>query len=226
MRHTLCALVGVTLVACSTQDLAAAEAGSKWWPFGRRDDANVAQPSAVAPSGAGMLTQPQPNSAAAPLGVAPSAPLAPQSQLPSALAETSPNEDWMFSTPKGKVGWPQLNKPQLPSAFSSRKPAADATRNSWVEQPVTPKPSPLKPITDGAQKVGKSTKAAWQKTVDALTPGESTPSRTSGARIAKRDTQPSFWQRLMGEKEEPQGSQTMPGFIAQQRVDAAPSQTR
>ena len=125
----------------------------------------------------------------------------------------------MFSTPKGKVGWPHLNKPQLPSGLSSRKPAADATRNSWVEQPVTPKPSPLKPITDGAQQVGKSTKAAWQKTVDALTPGESTPAQPSSARIAKREVKPPFWKRMIGAEPEPTGSQTVPEFMAQQRLD-------
>jgi hypothetical protein len=220
MRHTLCALVGVVLVACCSPNLAAAETGSRWWPFGHRDEAKVAQPPAVATPSTSPLLTPQPNSTMAPLGPAASAPLAHQAQLPNSTADTAAKEHWMLSSPNGKIGWPHLNKPQLPSALAAKKPPTEVPRNSWVEQPpITPKASPLKPITDGAHKVGKSTKAAWHKTVDALTPGEPTPSRSSGARIAKRDVQPPFWKRMFGAKPESKGSQTVPEFMAQQRLD-------
>jgi hypothetical protein len=220
MRHTWCALVGVTLVACCSQDLAAAEAGSKWWPFGRRDEASVAQPPTVATPSTTPPLAPQSNRFAAPLGTATPAPANPQFEQPSATAETSPKENWMFSTKKGKVGWPQLNKPQLPPALSARKPAEDATRNSWVEQePITPKPSPLQPLADSARKIGKSTKAAWNKTVDAVTPGELTPRPSPGARVAKRNTEPPFYRKWFSPKEAPRGSETVPEFMAQQRLD-------
>lgn len=220
MRHTLCALVGVVLVASCSQSFAAEESGSKWWPFGRRDEAKVAQPPTVAAPSTTPLVKPQSSSIAAPLAAATPAPATPKYEQPSATAETSPKENWMFSTPKGKVGWPQLNKPQLPSAMAAKKPPTDATRNSWVDQePITPKQSPFKPITDGAHKVGKSTKAAWHKTVDALTPGESTPRHSPGARVAKRDTEPPFYRKWFAPKEESRGSQTVPEFMAQQRLD-------
>lgn len=227
MRHTLCALVGLALLFCTSLNAAAAETGSRWWPFGHKDEAAVTPPpaaaTATAPSTPPLLT-PYKGDTAANFGA--TGPLAPQSQAPAVQPEATPKENWMLSSPKGKVGWPRLNKPQMPSAFTAKKPPVDATRNSWAEQPVTPKPSPLQPIKDGASKVGKGTKAAWHKTVDALTPGEPEPSRPASARIAKQEAKPSVWKRMWGEKPEPQGSQTMPGFIAQQRVDSAPTQTR
>jgi hypothetical protein len=103
----------------------------------------------------------------------------------------------------------------------AQKAEPDATRNSWLEKtPAEPKPSPLKPLADGAQKVSRSTKAAWNKTVDALTPGEPTPPPPgSSSRIAKRDGQPTFWQRVFGQQEELQQPQTVPEWMSQKRVD-------
>ena len=136
----------------------------------------------------------------------------------------------MFSSPNGKVGWPHLTKPHLPTTgpFAQKTPA-DATRNSWVEKTPTPtKPSPLKPITDGAHKVAKSTRNAWHKTVAALTPGNPAPvpRSSSSSRIAKHDVQPPFWKRMFADEPESRGSQTVPGFIAQQRVDSNETQIR
>jgi len=226
MRHTWCALVGLTLLICWTQT-ASAETGSRWWPFGQKDEAAAELPPVTpAPSATtSPLLGSESYGNSPQLGV--TAPLGPQSQGAAVPPETTAKESWMYKSDKGKVGWPRLNKPKLPS-FTAKQPT-EAPRNSWVQpEPVTPKPSPLKPITDGASKVGKSTKAAWHKTVDAITPGEpkSPSSRTSGARIAKKETQPPFWKRMWGEKPEPQPSQTMPGFIAQQRVDSANTKTR
>ena len=231
MRHISRALVGVVLVACCSQTPASAESKG-WWPFSKGAETKVVQPPAVAAPSTSPLPAQRPSGTLAQLPAAPSqAPLNPQSPLPSTSADAAEKEHWMLSSPKGKVGWPKLTKPHLPkTGLFAEKPATDATRNSWTETtPPYPKPSPLKPITDGAHKVSKSTKAAWHKTVDALTPGEPAPApRGSSARIAKRDAaaKPSVWKRMFGPDPEPQGSQTMPGFIAQQRVETAPNQTR
>ncbi len=225
MRHIARALVGIVLIATNSQNLAAAETTSHWWQFGHKNETKVSQPPSLAPS-ASPQQMPYPGGALSQPTRPSSAPLARQSQLPSNSAD---KEHWMLSSPKGKVGWPHLAKPHLPTTgIFAHKPNADPTRNSWVEKtPTPPKPSPMKPITDGAHKVAKSTKAAWHKTVDALTPGEPAPApRNSSSRIAKRDAQPSFWKRMFGSEQEPQGSQTMPEFMAQQRVDASPTQTR
>ena len=219
MRHIARALGSVVLVIGCTRNLAAADStGSKWWPFGRHDgavEAKVAQPPSLGTAGSTPLATPRTS------GV-PSAPLAKQTQLPNAPADAAPKERWMFKSRTGKVSWPHLTKPQAPSTglFAEKKPTADAARNSWAEQtPAPPKPSPLKPITDGARKVSTSTKNAWHKTIDALTPGDPTPAPRNGSRIAKRDVEPSFWKRMFGAQPEPQGSQTVPEFMAQRRLD-------
>jgi hypothetical protein len=136
----------------------------------------------------------------------------------------------MLNSPNGRVSWPRLNKPKLPEkGLFAQKNTPDAARNSWLEkEAVEPKPSPFKPITDGAHKVSQGTKKAWRKTVDAITPGEPEPAaRTNGSsRIARQDVKPPFWKRMLGEKEETSGSRTMPEFMAQQRVDAEPNRPR
>ena len=78
----------------------------------------------------------------------------------------------------------------------------------------------MKPVTDGANKFSTSTKSAWQKTKDALTPGDEKPQpKASSPRIAKRDVEPSFWKRMFGAKSELQQPQTVPEWMAQQRLD-------
>ena len=220
MRHTLCALVGVVLIACCSQNAAAAEAGSSWWPFGKKDEAKVAQPPAVtppavgAPSVAAPVGSPfvAPHTAAAPITAAP----VPAAPAPAATADAAAEKHWMLSTPKTKVGWPKLS---MPGSAAKKKAEAEAPRNAWVDKtPITPKPSPMKPITDGAHKISKGTKDAWHKTVDALTPGE--PTNTHEApRIAKREIKPPFYKRMFGAKSELQGPQTVPEWMAQQRLD-------
>jgi hypothetical protein len=217
MRSIARALVSVILVVCCSPTVVVAEStGSRWWPFGHHDDANAAQPSSLGTAGSTPLATPRTSGA-------PTAPLASQPELPKNPADAEPTEHWMFKSRKGKVGWPHLTKPQAPTTgLSSGKAAtADTTRNSWVTPaPTPPKPSPLKPITDGAHKVAQGTKNAWHKTVEALTPGASAPTRSnSSPRIAQREVNPPFWKRMFGAEPEPQGSQTIPGFIAQQRLD-------
>ena len=219
MRHTTRALVvGMVIVACSSLEGVAAETSSRWWPFGKKDDANLADP----PPAAALSTSPplmtSPNMAAARPSVTATAPLAQGTTAADPAAEPAAKEHWMLSSPKGKVSWPKLNKPK--TGFFAEKPAPEPSRNSWVDQPITPKPSPFKPLTDGAQKVSKSTKSAWHKTVDALTPGEAESARSNtSSRVAKREIEPPLWKRMFGAKSELQGPQTVPEWMAQQRLD-------
>jgi hypothetical protein len=124
----------------------------------------------------------------------------------------------MLSSPTGKVSWPHLNRPK--SGVFAEKPATEAPKNSWVDQPVTPKPSPMKPITDGAHKFSEGTKSAWNKTV-ATVKGESGPAARSNTspRVAKREIEPPLWKRMLGQKSEVQSPQTVPEWMAQQRLD-------
>lgn len=219
MRSIACALGCIVLLACCSPYVRAEEStGSRWWPFGQKKDA-AAAPSSEAPGSALATTRPN----TAPITPVPPA-QQPQSPVPPTPAPT--DENWMLKSSKSKTSWPRLKKPTSP--FAKKELPADAAKNSWVEQqPAPPKPSPFKPVTDGAHKVAQGTKKVWHKTVDALTPGESEPApHNPRSHVAKRDAEPSFWQKMFGSEPEPKHPATMPGFIAQQRVDAAPSQTR
>lgn len=197
MRPTSSAFLGAVLVVASAQLLTAAETGSRWWPFGRRDDAQAAQP---------------PRGTTEPLSQSPA--------TSSSTREETTKDSWMLSSPNRKVGWPRLARPEMPKLFAE-KPESDATRNSWVEKtPPEPKASPLEPIRTGAKKVASGTKSAWNKTVDALTPGDPAPQpRPNSSRIARSDTEPTFWNRMFGKKEEVRQPQTVPEWMAQDRVD-------
>lgn len=228
MRDTARALAGVMLVVCCSRDMAAAETGSKWWPFGRHEETTVAQPpGAVAPTAMPLFRQ-QPTGAMAGSGMSTAAPihqqpqLQQQTQLPQDPTDTSTERRWMVDSPFRKASWPRLAlpKPQLPQTkLWLDKSETEAARNAWVEKSPEPtKPSPLQAMKDGAHRVGDSTKTAWHKTVDALTPGDS--SSQSGSRIARREIRPPFWKRMLGAKEaELQGPQTIPEWMAQRRLE-------
>ena len=202
MRNTLRALVGVLAIGSCYCDAAVAESGSRWWPFGR-SDAHQSQPQETA-GGSGMSS---PN---------PDEQQAPSSQYP---ADDEPEQHWMIDSPLAKVSWPRLripevSKPQLPRLWPA-KSEVEATRNAWVEEnPDTLPPSPLQALSDGARRVGDSTRAAWDKTVDALRPGEPP---SSSSRVARR--QVPWWKKMFATEERPQGPQTVTEWMAQERLD-------
>jgi hypothetical protein len=132
----------------------------------------------------------------------------------------------MFQSPFANITWPQFHmpqvtfpKPQMPRLWPKRK-QVDAARNAWVEKSQDPaRPSPLQAVADGARRVGDSTRAAWHKTVDSLTPGE--PARTvDNPQLASRDSQPPLWKRMFGiNQPEPEGPRTVTEWMAQERLD-------
>lgn len=73
-------------------------------------------------------------------------------------------------------------------------------------------------MSSGAHKVSEGTKAAWHKTVDVLTPGEDP--KKPPARVAKRDTEPSLWGRMMpgAEAKQPEGPRTVTEWMGQERL--------
>jgi hypothetical protein len=78
------------------------------------------------------------------------------------------------------------------------------------------KPTPLESMKNGAKRAGESTRTAWHKTVDALTPGDSSKEREP--RTARREVRPPFWKRMMGKDDSSRGAETVPEFMAQQRL--------
>ncbi|MCC7474438.1 MAG: hypothetical protein IT425_03515 [Pirellulales bacterium] len=222
-------LLVVISIGCVSVSEAAESSGSRWWPFGNKAEKAAspvlgAEPVIQQSEARGMpVTTPGAQLPGGAMQAVP--PIAAEGYHAAAPVEPAPKDRWMINSPKGKVGWPKLTRPKLPTPgflASPSKPAADA-RNSWVQPTPKPaKPSPFKPVADGARKVANGTKKAWRKTVDALTPGEKSPGPTANennARIASRDTKPPIWKRMFGSEPEPQNQQTIPGFIAQERVD-------
>jgi hypothetical protein len=109
---------------------------------------------------------------------------------------------------------PELPKPQLPASPWAKKAEANSNRNSWAEpDAVTPRRPPMR-------RFGQSTRAAWDKTVNALTPESRTQSSGPSSRVARREDRP-MWKRMFGssEPQKKEGSQTIGEFIAQERVD-------
>ncbi|MCI0331781.1 MAG: hypothetical protein L0228_00980 [Planctomycetes bacterium] len=209
MRHSMRALLGVMLVGWSCCQAMATEAGSKWWPFGQRRDAEVARLPYAAPSAA--------TSAPSMPGEQPSLPQYPTAEVPE--------RRWMINSPLAKVSWPRVHMPELPKFQMPpspwpKKSEIDAARNSWVERSPDPlKPSPLQAVTDGARRVGQSTRRAWDKTVDAITPGDR--SQPNSSRIARREDRPSIWKRMFGadDPRQVEGPQTITEWMAQDRID-------
>jgi hypothetical protein len=212
MRHSMRALIGVMLIGCNGLSAIGAEEGSKWWPFGRSRDLDAAQSSTAT------------DSAEAPPSATDSAISTDQ---PYATAPESEREQrWMISSSKSKISWPRVHMPEFskPSVPPAHTPFASGpdnpSRNSWVEKDVTePKPSPMQSMKDGAKRFGQSTRDAWDRTVDALTPGDKSQPADASSRVARRD-QPSMWQRMFGTDEpaKKEGPQTVTEFMAQDRV--------
>jgi hypothetical protein len=206
MRHSMRALIGGLVLGACLGDTAAADSDRPWWPFGR-GSADAAAPSAEA------SPEQLPETSVA----------ADQAPSTAPLAEDEPAQRWMIDSPLTKVSWPRLQFPEvakspLPRPWPKKSEAA-APRNAWAEEPpITPEPtSPMQAVTDGARRVGDSTRAAWHKTIDVLTPGGAS-SKTS-SRVARRDAKSSWWGRMLGAEDEKQGPQTIPEWMAQERLD-------
>ncbi len=212
MRFAMRAIVvGVFLAA--GQGVVAAEKGSSWWPFGRQDDAATAQPQAAPQASLPPITPVTPSAAVPPA----TGPIAHETQLPGA---DSNDGHWMFSTKKTKVSWPKFQMPELPKPKSAATATKTEKKNTWVDKaPEPPKPSPFDSVKKGANSVAASTKSAWNKTVDAVTPGDKAKKAPPSPRLAQRETSPPFWKKMFGAKEpEMQQPQTVPQWMAQRGV--------
>jgi hypothetical protein len=194
----------------------AAESGRKWWQFGQGREADVTVPPQTMPQTAPQTMTPQ---VSQPPASAASTAIDQPSVLPGEVAIEQPEPHWMISSPLAKVSWPrfhmpELPKPKLPASPLPKRTEANPNRNAWAE----PGPGPLKPSP--MRRFGQSTRSAWGKTVDALTPGDQSKSNDPSSRVARRDDR-SMWSRMFGSNEpkEKEGSQTIGEFIAQERID-------
>jgi hypothetical protein len=209
MRLSMRALFGVMLVGWNCCHVVAAESGSKWWPFGAAREAEAPQiPAAQLPGVSPSATTPLPGTTE----------LEPAPTLPEYSTAGEPERRWMINSPLAKVSWPRIHMPELPPSPWPKRSEIDAARNSWARKSPDPtKPSPLQAMSDGARRVGQSTRAAWNKTVDALTPGDRS---DDSSRVARREG-PSAWNRLFGQgdPQEGAGAETITEWMAQDRID-------
>ena len=124
-----------------------------------------------------------------------------------------------MSRPKIHLPEISLPKPRLPQApWSSNNQAAPDARNVWAQPAPQPaRRSALAVVKQGAQRVGNGTRAAWHKTVDVVTPGNS----AASPQVATGPAKPSIWQRMFGQDEPPpqQGPRTVTEWMAQDRLD-------
>jgi len=220
MRLAARALVSI-LIVVACRDAGAVESGSKWWPFAKHTEPTVAQPADVGGNSAPLAAAvpPQPNTAETASPPKASGPVSFKVQLPQLSDEPDPPLKSSIRWPHPKM--PELPKPHLPKMGSvAAKSTPESSRNTWVEKvPAPPKPSPLQSMKNGTHRVADGTKKAWHKTVAALTPGDQSKPET-GSRLARRQTQPPFWKRMLGAKEpELQQPQTVPQWMAQKRLD-------
>ena len=241
MRHSALALLCMlSVIGTGTQSARADGPAFGWWPFGEKKTDEAAPPPA-ATSAATTESRtldfanapPKANKAAsAPVTTKPSTTGTTStarkstvgSSTPSSQATTPPST--VRSLPKSAVEspWylrsPFASVPSTKSPFKSSKPAAEEHRNAWVErrQAEPEHASPWQAVSNGAHRVGASTKAAWNKTVDVLTPGDDP--KKPPARVAKRDSEPSFWSRMIPgqESKQPEGPKTVPEWMAQERL--------
>jgi hypothetical protein len=237
MRYTARALVSVLLIAIHCETTAADEASRfAWWPFGSK--------ATTASSGDGSMipTATTPTDTAQPLGSMPTAgatvttsatvpnmdsmPITPHEPLPQYSPATTPERRWMIQSPLANVTWPRIHmpevslpKPRLPRPqLWPQKAEVDDARNAWVAKSLDPeRTSPLQAARQGARRVADSTRSAWHKTVDVLTPGEPVAASASFDQAAPR---PPLWKRMFATEEpQQQGPRTVTEWMAQDRLD-------
>jgi hypothetical protein len=237
MQYTARALVSILFIA-SHCGVSAADEVSRfaWWPFGSK--------AAPASSGEGSMTATaaSPAGTAQPLGSMPTAgttvttsatvpngasmPIAPHEPLPQYSPPAASERRWMIQSPLASVTWPRIHmpeislpKPRLPRPqLWLQESEVDEARNAWVGKSFDPeRPSPLQAARQGARRVVDSTRTAWHKTINVLTPGEPMAASASFAQAAPR---PPFWKRMFAaEESQPQGPRTVTEWMAQDRLD-------
>jgi hypothetical protein len=204
-------LLGLLLIANCGQATAAEQSDFRLWPFGgdRVDDDMDLTGNSLGP--------------ATPAATTPGA----FGSIPSHVPDALPERHWMFQSPLTRVSWPRIHMPEVSfprpnlsrPPLWSRKSHVDDSRNAWTQKNPDPdRPSPLKSVQQGAQRVGQSTRSAWRRTVDVLTPGDST--TASDPRVAARPQQPPLWKRMIGRSQpQVQGPRTVNEMLSQERLD-------
>lgn len=197
MRRSTHTLFVVWLILAIGGLVRAEESPSFWWPFGKPEE----EPEATA---------------------------VPASSPPPVIPEANENSSWWPEMPKFQ--WPQFSAPSSPHeaprttrarSASRSRPGPIRQRNAWAHRSTERTESQAEgsswdSVTSGAQRWSESTRSAWHKTVDALTPGSS----DAVAPATPPEPRVSWWDRLWA-AEDPQseGPRTVTEWMAQDRLD-------
>jgi hypothetical protein len=151
------------------------------------------------------------------------APVAPAP--PATSTASTPSASTAATTP---VLTPDPTITPIPPEKSRRRPFGfgkagqqEVRKNAWAnkeQDPNAPAPSPWQSVKNGAKRVGDSTASAWHKTVDAVTPGDGS-TQAAPTAVAQQEPKHHWWSWWRGDKEEPQGPQTVTEWMAQERLD-------
>jgi hypothetical protein len=192
MRRNVCAMLSVLAMVMCCRPLAAQESSSRWnwlWPFGEEEGA--AQPY-------------------------------PATKTPTAEKAPPQNRGHLITMPEmPEMHWPEYSmpKPQMPSLWPNKETEkAETPRSAWMDtHPEPEEASPWQVAKESTQRLGESTRHAWDKTVNVLTPEYLKSNDRPSERVAQR---PPVWKRALGlEEEKPQGPQTVTEWMAQERLN-------
>lgn len=118
------------------------------------------------------------------------------------------DETAMVDSSAFKLTWPKVELPKFSWKGAEGK-EADAS--------LTPEGNPvsraLDKVSESSKNAANNVRNAWGAAMDKLPFGGG-----DEAKVAQKDAQPSFWSRIFSPAEEPQGSETMQEFLAQERV--------
>lgn len=189
MRQTRLLIFGLVLMLCCGPMAAAEESSWGWlWPFGQEKPAEQPYPT---------TDQPTPR----PVARTPDRAALRQKPGRHPVGKTEP----LFPNFELRKFWPG-------------KSEVDEARNAWTEPQAAPEStSPWQVVTESTQRLGESTREAWDKTVNVLTPEYLKSDNRPAPHVAQR---PPLWKRAFGlGEEEPQGPQTVTEWMAQERLN-------
>lgn len=141
--------------------------------------------------------------------IASTAPVAAQAaEVEAAAPSAEAAGDAMVDSPMFKLGWPKIEMPK----FSWKNPMAGSDKPEGDgSNPIS---RAFDKVADASKSASESVRGAWGSAMERLTGGGEQPSTQA---VAAKE--PGFWSRMFGgDKEEPQGAQTMEEFLAQERV--------
>ena len=207
MRYTTRPVLGALLAVVMWSNGFAEETKAPWWHFGKSQD--------VPSTADGVMAAPT---------LTPTSPAATPAERESWLTRPAlPKLNWFGSTSTDETPATDPFSTRAPAAANAQ-PRQPLTRfgspnhqsrphNTWAQQPAST--SSMEPSASRWHSVTEGTRTAWRKTVDFVTPGES-----SDAPVVASETRPSWWQRMWGSEEKKnEGSQTVTEFMAQDRLD-------